>query len=347
MESAPPALILASRRRALTGSSRGLSRAYGRGELVRVRTGVYYSKPAWLALKAWERYAATVAAVAASDPAVSFCYLTALRVWRLPSPGVPDYVHILTPSPHKAGKLPSTTRAARNPKTSRTGLEDVRGYGLSRHHWQSDVVGTAGFGVTSLAQTVMDCVGRLDLPESMAIMDAALGNRRKEGEGLTRVDVQHAAAGLASAAKRRRILEVVELADAASESVGESRSRALIHVLGLPAPVLQQSFYDHEGFIARTDFFWPDYGVIGEFDGDAKYLDDELLGGRSTRAIILAEKKREDRLRALGYTVVRWDWKAVTDPDLLRRKLEGAGITTQESPPCGLIPLALPGEWTT
>jgi hypothetical protein len=182
--------------------------------------------------------------------------------------------------------------------------------------------------------------GRLELPESVAIMDAALGNRRKEGEGLTRVDVQHAAAGLASAAKCRRILEVLELADAASESAGKSRSRALIHVLGLPAPVLQRSFYDHEGFMARTDYFWPNYGVIGEFDGDAKYLDDELLGGRSTRAIILAEKKREDRLRALGYTIVRWDWKAVTDPDLLRRKLEGAGITTQESPPRGLIPLA-------
>ena len=345
MEPAPPALIVASHTRALTGSSRGLSRAYGRGELVRVRTGIYYSKPAWLALKAWERYAATVAAVAAGDPAATFCYLTALRVWRLPSPRVPDYIHILTPSPHKAGKLPSTTRAARDPKTSRTGLEDVRGYGISRHHWQSDVIGTRGFGVTSLVQTVMDCVGRLELPESVAIMDAALGNRHKEG--LTRVDVQRAAAGLASAAKRRRILEALELADAASESAGESRSRALIHVLGLPAPVLQRSFYDHEGFIARTDFFWPDYGVIGEFDGDAKYLDDELLGGRSTRAIILAEKKREDRLRALGFKIVRWDWKAVRDPDLLRRKLEGAGVTTQESPSRGLIPLALPGEWTT
>ncbi|MDQ5862178.1 MAG: hypothetical protein M3536_07945 [Actinomycetota bacterium] len=347
MESPPPALILASRRRALTGNSRGLSRAFNKGELVRVRTGVYYSKPAWLALKAWERYAATVAAVAASDPAVGFCYLTALRVWRLPSPRVPDHIHILTPSPHKAGKLPPTTRAARDPKTGRTGLEDVRGYGISRHHWQSDVVGTRGYGVTSLVQTVMDCVVRLELPESVAIVDAALGSRREEGEGLTRIDVQQASAGLASAAKRRRVLEVLELADEAAESVGESRSRALIHVLGLPAPVLQHSFYDHEGFIARTDFFWPDYGVIGEFDGDAKYLNDELLGDRSTRATILAEKKREDRLRALGYTVVRWDWKAVTDPDLLRRKLERAGVTRQKSPPRGLIPLALPGEWTT
>lgn len=76
-------------------------------------------------------------------------------------------------------------------------------------------------------------------------------------------------------------------------------------------------------------------------------LRDDLLDGRSTRETVLAEKKREDRLRALGYKVVRWDWKAVTDPELLRRKLERAGITTQESPPRGLIPVELPGEWTT
>lgn len=220
MESSPPALILASRRRALTGSSRGLSRAYNRGDLVRVRTGVYYSKPAWLALKAWERYAATVAAVAAIDPAVNFCYLTALRLWRLPCPRIPDHIHILTPSPHKAGKLSPTTRAARDPKTGLTGLEDVRGYGISRHHWQSDVVGARGFGVTSLVQTVTDCIVRLELPESVAIMDTVLGSRRKEGESLTRIDVQRAADGLTSAAKRRRVLEVLALADEASESVG-------------------------------------------------------------------------------------------------------------------------------
>ncbi|WP_248763203.1 hypothetical protein [Pseudarthrobacter sp. SSS035] len=177
---------------------------------------------------------------------------------------MPDHVHILTASPHKAGRLPSTTRAAKDPRTGRTGLEDVRGYGISLHHWQSDVTSTRGFGVTSLVQTVMDCVVRLELPESVAIVDAALGSRRKEGEGLTRIDVEQAAAGLASAAKRRRVLEVLELADEASESVGDSRSRALIHILGLPAPVLQHSFYDHEGFIARTDFFGPNTasGVI-------------------------------------------------------------------------------------
>ena len=116
---------------------------------------------------------------------------------------------------------------------------------------------------------------------------------------------------------------------------------------GSPAPVLQHAFYDSDGFIGRTDFFWPEYGVIGEFDGDAKYLDDDLLGDRTAREAVLAEKKREDRLRALGYTVVRWDWKAVTKPELLGQKLAAAGLPAQKSPPRGLNPLALAGEWTT
>jgi hypothetical protein len=190
----------------------------------------------------------------------------------------------------------------------------------------------------------MNCLVRLELPDAVALADAVLGPGRRPGEGLTRQQLTEASTVLASAAKRRRIQEVLALADVAAESVGESRSRALMHVLGLPAPVLQYVFQDHEGFIARTDFFWPDARVIGEFDGDAKYLDDVLLAGRSTQEAILAEKKREDRLRALGYNVVRWDWKTLSTPDVLRQRLIAAGIQPQKSPPRGPDPHALREE---
>jgi hypothetical protein len=103
----------------------------------------------------------------------------------------------------------------------------------------------------------------MELPEAVAVADDVLGSRRKEGERLTRNELEAASGRLASAAKRRRVLAILALADEAAESVGESRSRALIHVLGLAAPVLQHAFYDSDGFIGRTDFFWPEYGVIG------------------------------------------------------------------------------------
>lgn len=344
MQAPYPGLILASRTRVLTGSSRSLSRDYNRGELVRVRAGVYYSKPAWIALKPWERYSATVAAVAAADPSVRFCYLTALRIWRLPSPRVPDHVHLLTASPHKAGKVPPTTRAAWDPKSGTSGLEGMRGYGLFRHHWSSSTVEAGGFNVTPLVETVLDCIVRMELPAAVAVADDVLGSRRKEGVRLTRAALREASAGMVSAAKRQRVHDVLAFADEAAESAGESRSRALIRVLGLPAPLLQHTFHDREGFVARTDFFWPEFGVIGEFDGDAKYLDDALLGGRSTREAILAEKKREDRLRGLGFKVVRWDWKAITNPELLGQKLAAAGLPRKNPRRMDQSPWRYPGN---
>jgi hypothetical protein len=90
-----------------------------------------------------------------------------------------------------------------------------------------------GYAVTSLVQTVIDCVVRLELPAALAIVDEVLGSRREKGEGLTRRELEEAAAILPSAAKRRRVLELLALADETAESVGESRSRALIHMLGL------------------------------------------------------------------------------------------------------------------
>ena len=74
----------------------------------------------------------------------------------------------------------------------------VRGYGICRHHWEADIVQARGFGVTSLVQTVMDSVVRLELPEAVAVADSALGSRRMEGERLTRIDLQRASTGLAS-----------------------------------------------------------------------------------------------------------------------------------------------------
>ena len=41
--------------------------------------------------------------------------------------------------------------------------------------------------------------------------------------------------------------------------------------LGLPAPELQHDLCDRGRFVARLDFWWPEHGVVGEFDGRSKY----------------------------------------------------------------------------
>ncbi|MGW1343346.1 type IV toxin-antitoxin system AbiEi family antitoxin domain-containing protein [Kribbella sp. NPDC002412] len=92
-----------------------------------------------------------------------------------------------------------------------------------------------------------------------------------------------------------------------SESVGESRLRVLLHEHGLPAPVLQSELHDADGLVGRVDFHFPAYDTVVEFDGMLKY------GGGSPE-VLVREKRREDRLRALGLTVVRADWADLDRP---------------------------------
>jgi hypothetical protein len=69
-------------------------------------------------------------------------------------------------------------------------------------------------------------------------------------------------------------------------------------------PTLQ---YEVPELRARTDFYWPEFRTVGEFDGKVKY-GRGLRPGQSSGDVVYAEKLREDALRDLGYQVVRWTW---------------------------------------
>lgn len=127
-----------------------------------------------------------------------------------------------------------------------------------------------------------------------------------------------------------RLLEVTEFwpgsataraawwfSDPLSESVGESRLRVLMHNHGLPPPVLQAAFADADGFVGRVDFYFAHRQTVVEFDGLVKYA-----GG--TREILIQEKIREDRLRALGLHVVRITWADLDHPDRVIARIHQA-----------------------
>jgi hypothetical protein len=105
--------------------------------------------------------------------------------------------------------------------------------------------------------------------------------------------------------------------DARSESVGESRLRVLMSDHGLPAPALQVEFRDGRGFIARVDFFFPEFNTVVEFDGRVKYAD-------ASGEVLVLEKIREDRLRASGLELVRADWTDLDRPDRLLTAIRAA-----------------------
>jgi hypothetical protein len=98
----------------------------------------------------------------------------------------------------------------------------------------------------------------------------------------------------------RRAREAILLADERSESVLESRSRLKLREFGLPEPDLQRSIGNEwGGFVARVDFYWDEFGVVGEADGAMKY-------NGTDPAPLIAAKKRQSALDDLELEVVRW-----------------------------------------
>ena len=76
--------------------------------------------------------------------------------------------------------------------------------------------------------------------------------------------------------------------------------------------------------MGRCDFGWPDLGVLGEFDGKKKYGELLRRPGQTAEDVLVDEKRREDRLRALGWTVVRWMWSDLYRPEVLIQQLRAA-----------------------
>ncbi len=117
-----------------------------------------------------------------------------------------------------------------------------------------------------------------------------------------------------------RAATVVLHADSRSESAGESRTRWLMHGLGLPVPELQAEIGSPDGWSARVDFLFRDQRVVVEFDGMLKYGSPEDLR---------REKAREDRLRELGYEVVRVTWADLARPETVKARILAAFARSQ------------------
>jgi hypothetical protein len=170
-----------------------------------------------------------------------------------------------------------------------------------------------GVRVTSGARAVVEAIRATSYPVGVSVVDLALRLRVATVEQLS-----DALELFANRPGIRSATWAVQFADGRAESVGESRLRVLLAELGLPAPIPQAEIYDTAGrLVARVDFLLSDWGVVVEFDGAVKY-------GGGTPAALIAEKVREDRLRDLGYEVVRATWPDLDHPPHLRARLDRA-----------------------
>jgi very-short-patch-repair endonuclease len=168
----------------------------------------------------------------------------------------------------------------------------------------ADVATWFGVPVTSVARTVVD-LARHDGIDGLIAADAALHDQLVE---TSEVDAVLAAARGWPGVRRAR--SVLALASPLAESPLESLVRLRLHDAGLPPPELQVWI---PGTSYRVDMLLADHRLIIEADGRVKYSGDELW----------AEKRRETRLRALGYRVERLLWEDVVRrwPETRRRLL--------------------------
>lgn len=119
----------------------------------------------------------------------------------------------------------------------------------------------------------------------------------------------------------------IELADWRRESVGETRLGHAFFLMKLP--VTPQFEVTADGFRAVADFKIDGVPVLVEFDGRVKYSrganEPDPFGNRlPPHEVVWREKVREDRLRSLGYVVVRVIWSDLADPQALARRIAKA-----------------------
>ncbi|HVD21612.1 MAG TPA: hypothetical protein VNC23_00840 [Lapillicoccus sp.] len=114
------------------------------------------------------------------------------------------------------------------------------------------------------------------------------------------------------------IADLLRHADGRHESPGETRLAHALRLLGIAATPQVRI----PGTNAIVDFLLDDAPVVIEFDGRVKYgreADErDPFGHRSPgRDVLWQEKRREDRLRELGYEVVRVVWSDLDSPQEL------------------------------
>lgn len=220
-------------------------------------------------------------AVAQSRREVWACHQSALALHGLPTGRTtPDRATVTVDQSHGV--------------VHRRPAHDIWPTALPEHHRDS----VRGVPTVSVARAVVDACRHGSFHDGLIGGDAAL--RRAAS---TRADIDEAVEFCAGWPGIRGARRAVDHADGAWESPLESLSFARCVELGLPLPRCRITIVDRWGDPdGIVDFLWPDQRVIGEADGDIKYLQD-LAGAASANLRLLAEKRRQSRLER-DYVVI-------------------------------------------
>lgn len=189
---------------------------------------------------------------------------------------------------------------------------------LTRNVTDDELAFVDGCLTTTVPRTVVDLARRDSVRTAVIVGDAALHR------GLaTPHELEHRLAAVGPMRGARRAREIVAMLDGRAESPLESWSRLVIGRSNLPSPDIQHEIRDRGRLVARVDFWWEEFGVVGECDGMGKYFGE--YSEKSLREVLDEEKFRAQELVDLGYIVVRWSWdELLRRPDVVLARIERA-----------------------
>lgn len=215
-------------------------------------------------------------AIALTWPDAVACLASAARLHRLPVPaGAPVQAWV----PH--------ARPAR-------GRIAVYQYVLP----PGDVMSGGRVRVTTPARTVFDCLGRLAPEPAESMLVWALTRRFVTQQELERL--LHDLPGLSGNARRRHLLAMTA---AGAMSVAESRLHAILHRYSITGWSTRQVLRDRSGIIGEADVLFRGARLVLEVDGAAYHGPDRFQ----------ADRTRQNRLVAAGFTVLRFTWRDLVD----------------------------------
>lgn len=267
------------------------------GNLVRVRRGVYATRPAidYAAASPRRRHALQVAAVgsAVGRDAVASHHSAALV----------HGINLLN--------QPTDTVTLTRPPTKRTSR--LRSDGIVFHTADlppGHVTSRYGLLVTTVPRTVIDLARTSPFREAVVAADSAL-----QAELTTKAELAIVAGVCHRWPGIQRARQVIEFSDERAESALESCARIAFAEAGLEPPELQVTIHGPD-WSFRVDLCWPRHRVIAEADGLAKYSD---------RKDLVEQFRRDRLLRDAGYQVIHFTWhELMRTPEIVIDRIRSA-----------------------
>lgn len=296
---------------------RALQRRAAAGTVVSPVPGLFASARTWEGLKADARSLFVARGLQQAHPDWVFCGPTAALAYGI------DVSYSLLGRVHRA-----VTPDGRGSDRGFVVRHGILVPGADRD--QALVVG--GLRVTSPERTVFDCLRWTDFPHGLGIVDSALRTgvvRRSELDEF----FSHASSRLHG---RDLALATLSWTDSRSENGGESIARARMLLLGYVCPELQVEVprVMEDGAPYRADYCWVRADgrvILGELDGGCKYVEEEMMGGRSIDDVLSDENIRGSRFTLYDVAMMRFRFGDTEDEGTFRAILNEYGVPLRGS----------------